>query len=92
MFAFGTSDPFAAHNGKLNCAEYSSSDRHILTSGRDNTIRLWDPRKLSDPDTGSSSVVMEYNKHLCGGYNIYSTFLNSERNIVTGKTKNKVVH
>lgn len=76
---------FAAHNGKVNCAEFSVSDRHILSSGRDNCIRLWDVRKISDfPDSGSSAVVMEYDKHVCGGYNIFSTFFNDERNIVTG--------
>lgn len=41
-------------------------------------------RKIEDISSGSSGVVMEYNKHQCAGYNIYSTFFNSEKNIVTG--------
>lgn len=35
-----------AHSSKLNSGQFSLNDIHILTSGRDNTVRLWDMRKI----------------------------------------------
>jgi len=66
----------------------------LLTSGRDSTIRLWDIRKLGvynrkfvqSPD----SIVMEYNKHRCVGYNIIAQFYNSENHIITGSEDKKI--
>ena len=36
------SQSFKAHTQKLNTAKLNQSDRYILTSGRDSTLRLWD--------------------------------------------------
>jgi WD40 repeat protein len=37
---------FKAHKLKLNSVKLNHDDKYILTSGRDNLIRLWDFRKL----------------------------------------------
>jgi WD40 repeat protein len=37
---------FKAHKLKLNSVKLNHEDKYILTSGRDNLIRLWDFRKL----------------------------------------------
>jgi WD40 repeat protein len=37
---------FKAHKNKLNSVKFNASDSHLLTSGRDSLIRLWDYRKL----------------------------------------------
>lgn len=44
-----------AHIGKLNASLFSSEDRYILSSGRDNSIRLWDNRVLSNFNSSLSS-------------------------------------
>jgi len=83
-----------AHKSKLNSALFSKSDIYLLTSGRDSTIRLWDIRKLGvynrkfsqSPD----SIVMEYNKHRCVGYNIIAQFYNNENHIITGSEDKKI--
>jgi WD40 repeat protein len=57
----------------------------ILTSGRDNNIRLWDFRRLQQNETHTRTPVLkEFNKHACSGYNIGAHFYNSEKNIITG--------
>ena len=37
---------FKAHRNKLNSVKFSGNDSHLLSSGRDSLIRLWDYRKL----------------------------------------------
>ncbi|EGC36119.1 hypothetical protein DICPUDRAFT_151469 [Dictyostelium purpureum] len=103
-----------AHN-KLNLLHFTKDDRHILTSGRDNAIRLWDIRALvSSPSTkvvglsgsyenpsesnstgGSNDhtkigIVREYRKHKCVGYNIGCSFINNDRQIVSGSEDQQV--
>jgi COMPASS component SWD3 len=74
-----------AHNSKLNNIECASNDLIILTSGRDNNIRLWDFRRLEQNETHARMPVLkEFNKHACSGYNIGAHFYNSQKNIITG--------
>jgi COMPASS component SWD3 len=74
-----------AHNSKLNNIECASNDMVILTSGRDNNIRLWDFRRLEQNETHTRTPVLkEFNKHACSGYNIGAHFYNSGKNIITG--------
>jgi COMPASS component SWD3 len=84
-----------AHNTKLNSAIFSKSDRHLLTAGRDSTIRLWDIRNLGVYDRNvnkisTKSILVEYNKHRCVGYNIIAQFYNNENNIITGSEDKKI--
>jgi len=74
-----------AHNSKLNNIECASNDLVVLTAGRDNSIRLWDFRRLEQNESRARTPVLkEFNKHACSGYNIGAHFYNSEKNIVTG--------
>jgi len=85
-----------AHNAKLNSAMFSKNDVHLLTSGRDNAIRLWDVRSLGVHNRDLSrtkptkAIVAEYNKHQCVGYNITAQFYNDEKNIITGSEDKQV--
>jgi WD40 repeat protein len=50
---------------------------------------LWDLRKLGGettevPAVGSGSLLQEYNKHVCAGYNVGCDFFNGERNVISG--------
>lgn len=81
---------FRAHINKLNQICFNRDDRLLLSSGRDNAIRMWDLRKLCDKDRMQSTssiskdVLMEYSGHKCTGYNIAANFFGYEDFILTG--------
>ena len=90
----GLVQTFKAHNEKLNTAKINQTDKYILTSGRDSTLRLWDFRKIydinSDPNVNTPlnfanpSFINEYKKHKCCNYNVDCSFYNEEKYLVTG--------
>jgi len=86
-----------AHHNKLNILQFTYDERNVLTSGRDGAIKLWDVRAIqSDPSTRVNSVtganteaykkgvIREYRGHKCSGYNISCSFINNDRNIISG--------
>eukprot|EP00742_Colponemidia_sp_Colp-10_P014360 GILJ01016299.1.p1 GENE.GILJ01016299.1~~GILJ01016299.1.p1 ORF type:complete len:768 (-),score=93.55 GILJ01016299.1:39-2342(-) len=88
---------FRAHKNKLNSVCFSADDLHLLTSGRDSAIRLWDIRctptsePLNEPSQISGrSLVREYSDHLCSGYNVSCQFMNEDHQILTGSEDKKV--
>ena len=67
---------------------------NILTSGRDNAIRLWDIRKISNETMKNKEnlgALAEYNKHKCTGYNIAVNYLNYENYLTTGSEDSHVI-
>ena len=79
----GVVHSFKAQNEKLNTAKINKSEKYILTSGRDSSMRLWDLRKLPDNNI-NHEFINEYNKHLCTGYNVECNFYNNEKYVMTG--------
>eukprot|EP00743_Colponemidia_sp_Colp-15_P015429 GILK01018555.1.p1 GENE.GILK01018555.1~~GILK01018555.1.p1 ORF type:complete len:763 (+),score=87.49 GILK01018555.1:273-2561(+) len=86
---------FRAHKNKLNSVCFGADDLHLLTSGRDSAIRLWDirctPTSLRESSQISGrSLVREYSDHACSGYNVSCQFMNEDRQVVTGSEDKKV--
>jgi COMPASS component SWD3 len=85
---------FKAHTNKLNTTKINQSDRYILTSGRDSTLRLWDLRKIKEDNLLNNhtninndynrNFINEYNKHKCTGYNVECNFYYFEKYLMTG--------
>ncbi|KAF2077581.1 hypothetical protein CYY_001122 [Polysphondylium violaceum] len=86
-----------AHHNKLNILHFSYDEQNVLTSGRDGAIKLWDVRAIaSDPSTKVNSItganvevykkglLKEYRGHKCSGYNISCSFINNDRQIISG--------
>lgn len=44
---------FEGHEGKVKCLSYSPNSQHLLSGGRDQTVRLW------NCETGSTGFVLE---------------------------------
>ena len=95
---------FKAHAQKLNTAKLNQSDRYILTSGRDSTLRLWDIRKIPNEQSISSNnininnkndysrnYINEYNKHKCTGYNVECNFYHDEKYLITGSENGSII-
>ncbi|CDW77963.1 wd40 repeat-containing protein [Stylonychia lemnae] len=84
----GAQITFRAHNNKLNQIIFSKYDSILLSSGRDNSIRLWDIRFVQDGqaqiDPAKENFVMQYIGHKCQGYNIGAHFFDNENKILTG--------
>lgn len=84
-----------AHIGKLNASLFSSEDRYVLSSGRDNAIRLWDNRSLSNSNSSlpskssndisknskinSKGFIREYSEHTCNGYNVNCCWFSNDQ-------------
>lgn len=88
-----------AHNGKLNNVIWTQDNRYLVTSGRDDVIRLLDLRMIRDssltlpsssPASNSSLVVREYTGHSCSGYNIQAAMDAHDSIIVTGSREGKI--
>lgn len=84
-----------AHEGKMNQLQITKDDHHLLSSGRDSVIRLFDVRKLptgtSDQISNlDSSVIQKYQDHKCKSYNVSSCFFDNEKYVLTGSEDNKV--
>ena len=94
-----------AHSGKLNNVKWLKDDRFLLSSGRDDVIRLLDVRMLRNafetktdaPLTRvneelqlSKMVVQEYRGHSCSGYNVQAALCDGDATIVTGSRDGKV--
>jgi len=83
-----------AHDGKLNCVLFNSTDINLLSGGRDNCVRLWDVRKLGKNSTNSqlesNGLVKELNRHKCSGYNVACSFFNDEKSVITGSEDKKI--
>lgn len=84
---------FRAHNNKLNQIVFNHNDRLMLSSGRDNSVRLWDVRMIQssikafdqhDEYHKIPPFLMEYKGHKCQGYNIAASFFGYEDFILTG--------
>ena len=85
---------FKAHTNKLNTTKLNQSDKYILTSGRDSTLRLWDLRKIKEDNLLNNNTninndynrnfISEYNKHKCTGYNVECSFYHFEKYLITG--------
>ena len=90
----GIVQTFKAHNEKLNTSKINKTDKYILTSGRDSTLRLWDLRKIYDINSNpiinspinnyNPSFINEYKKHKCLNYNVECNFYNEEKYLITG--------
>ena len=90
----GVVQTFKAHNEKLNTSKINQSDKYILTSGRDSSLRLWDLRKIYniylDPNVvapkndPNPNFINEYKKHKCSNYNVECNFYNEEKYLMTG--------
>jgi WD40 repeat protein len=77
-----------AHCSKINTTEFVKEDTYVISSGRDNTIRLWDMRMMNP---GKITPVMKYSSHKCDGYNIPAKIFNDETNIITGSEDKDIV-
>ena len=85
---------FRAHNEKLNTSRINQTEKYILTSARDSTLRLWDMRKIYNINTLTNTnkqkkeynhnFINEYKKHKCTGYNVECNFYNEEKYLITG--------
>lgn len=64
--------------------QLASNGLHLLTSGRDSCIRLWDLRKIG----ASLPPVQTYASHRCKMYPIGAKFLYGDQFIVTGSEDN----
>ena len=96
------SQSFKAHTQKLNTAKLNQSDRYILTSGRDSTLRLWDVRKIPQEKNISSNNIInnndysrnylnEYKKHKCTGYNVECNYYQDEKYLITGSENGSII-
>ena len=93
-----------AHDGKLNNLHWFQDNRFLMTSGRDNFIRVFDLRMLrniidsqtppSRQDTASwnrqNLIIREYNHHSCQGYNVQASLYDNDERIVTGSRVGKI--
>lgn len=94
-----------AHLGKLNNVKWLKDDRFLLTSGRDDVIRLLDVRMLRNVFESKIDAVMtrvneswqldrmvvrEYRGHRCSGYNVQASLMDNDDTIVTGSRDGKV--
>jgi WD40 repeat protein len=90
-----------AHSGKLNNIQWLKDNRFLMTSGRDDVIRLLDMRML--PHSSDSSVrplnpdwkldrlvIQEYTGHSCSGYNIQAALYENDSRICTGSRDGKI--
>ena len=90
----GLAQSFKAHDRKLNTIKINQTDKYLLTSSRDSSLRLWDLRRLPKENESEESIkknkyyVNEYNKHKCVGYNIECNFYNNDQYIITGSENN----
>eukprot|EP00347_Sterkiella_histriomuscorum_P001337 403372417 len=86
----GAVQTFKVHSNKLNHINFSNDDRLLLSSGRDNSIRLWDLRFIKQNELYSNfnntqdQYIMQYTGHKCQGYNIAAHFFGYEDLILTG--------
>ena len=78
---------FLAHSSKTNHIEVSRSETHILTSARDNSIKLWDLRKCGP----NLPPLMAYTGHKCVMYPIPGRLYMDERFVLTGDDESGVV-
>eukprot|EP01132_Coremiostelium_polycephalum_P004124 gene4124-5160_t len=73
-----------AHN-KLNTLHFTYDDQKLLSSGRDGSLKLWDIRMASKFSKDlKKCLIREYKGHKCTGYNIGCSFVNNDRQIVSG--------
>lgn len=93
-----------AHDGKLNNLHWFKDNRFLMTSGRDNVIRLLDLRMLKnviDSQTPPARqgtafwdrqrlVIQEYSEHSCQGYNVQASLYDNDERIVTGSRTGKI--
>lgn len=93
-----------AHDGKLNNLHWLKDNRFLMTSGRDNVIRLLDMRMLrnvldsqtppsrlqSAPWNRDRLIVKEYAEHSCHGYNVQANLYDNDERIVTGSRTGKI--
>jgi WD40 repeat protein len=93
-----------AHDGKLNNLQWFQDDRFLMTSGRDDVIRLLDmrmlrnslqssdstPKRSSSPWNREKLVLQQYKGHLCGGYNIQASLYDNDTRICTGSRDGKI--
>ncbi|QDZ17719.1 WD40 repeat domain-containing protein [Chloropicon primus] len=90
-FAGGAVATLFAHKVKLNQVQMGQLDSALLTSGRDNVIRLWDTRMMgSAARSNSGCMLTEFKSHKCRSYNISCTFFGSDRTIATGSEDSKI--
>jgi WD40 repeat protein len=101
---FASVGTILAHDGKLNNLLWLQDDRFMLSSGRDDVIRLLDMRMIGDCSRGISDnlsshgspltrdrlVIREYTGHTCSGYNIQAALWDKDRFIVTGSRDGKI--
>lgn len=90
-----------AHTDKLNNLQWMKDNRFMITSGRDDAIRLLDMRMLrNDADhlCGPPNqtwhldrlIVKEYRGHSCNGYNIQAALFENDTRICTGSRDGKI--
>ena len=87
-----------AHDGKLNNIQWFKDERFMMTSGRDDVIRMLDMRTATDFIDNSchnsqkisldrdKCVIKEFKGHQCSGYNIQATLWDHERRIASGSS------
>lgn len=79
LIAHGTKEDVA----KVNTCDFLNDNLHIITSGRDSTVRLFDIRKINNGAHYSDVVIREWNKHICKNYLLNTTIMYDEY-ILTG--------
>lgn len=84
LFSSVTPIQFPCHTEKANNLQFSEDGYHLLTSGRDSSIHLWDLRRLGP----GSTPIQTYGSHICQMYPISAKFLYNGRFIVTGSEDN----
>lgn len=93
-----------AHDAKLNNLHWLQDNRFLMTSGRDNVIRLLDMRMLKNtldsqlapskahmaPWYRNQLILHEYAEHDCGGYSLQAKLYDRDERIVTGSGSGRI--
>lgn len=72
-----------SHRGRPSTLRTSQSSHYIATSARGHEIKLWDLRRISEPDAVNQYVQI-YNQHESAKLPLGFDFLQNEKYIVTG--------
>lgn len=77
----------------MNDVHFLNGDTCILSSGRDNAIRMWDMRKLVTSNSMPvSAIVREYKSHKCASFNVGTVLMGPDDTYIATGSEDKMIY